>query len=87
MELKLLIKFDKSPDLKIWAITCMVGNMYHKVFHQVQGFTLLCLNIGTPKTINFPFWTNGKLIVVGVPIFEHFRVLYLFCYEMGFSLS
>ena len=24
MESKLLIKFDKSPDLKIWAITCML---------------------------------------------------------------
>ena len=25
-------------------------------------------NIGTPKTINFPFGTNGKLMVLGVPI-------------------
>ena len=36
--------------------------------------TLMCLNIGTPKTIKFPFGTNGKLFVLGVPIFKHFRV-------------
>ena len=27
------------------------------------------------KSINFPFRTNGKLIVLGVPILKHFRVL------------
>ena len=27
--------------------------------------TLKCLNIGTPKTINFPFVPNGKLMVFG----------------------
>ena len=32
---------------------------------------LKCLSIGTPKTINFPFVPNGKLMVLGVPIFEH----------------
>ena len=30
--------------------------------------------LGTPKIINFPFGTNGKLMVSGVPIFKHFRV-------------
>ena len=34
----------------------------------------MCSNIGTPKTINFPFGTNGKLMVLGVPILKHFRV-------------
>ena len=34
----------------------------------------MCLNTGTPKIINFPFGTNGKLMVLGVPIFKHFRV-------------
>ena len=37
----------------------------------------MCSNIGTPKIINFPFGTNGKLMVLGVPIFKHFRVLLL----------
>ena len=31
--------------------------------------TLKCLSIGTPKTINFPFVPNGKLMVLDVPIF------------------
>ena len=35
----------------------------------------MCLNIGTPKNINFPFETNGKLMIVGVPILKHFRVI------------
>ena len=35
---------------------------------------MMCLNIGTPKTINFPSDTNGKLMTLGVPILTHFRV-------------
>ena len=35
----------------------------------------MCLNIGTPKNINFPFQTNGKLMALSVPILKHFRVL------------
>ena len=30
-----------------------------------------CLNIGTSKTFNFPFVPNGKLMILGVPIFKH----------------
>ena len=37
----------------------------------------MCLIIGTPKTINFPVGTNGKLMVLGVPILKHFRVIML----------
>ena len=33
--------------------------------------TLKCLRIGTPKTVYFPFVPNGKLMVLGVPIFMH----------------
>ena len=36
----------------------------------------MCLNIGTPKNMNFPFGTNGKLMVSGVPLHQHVRVLY-----------
>ena len=32
-----------------------------------QWYTLKCLNIGTPKTINFPFVSNGKLMVFMCP--------------------
>ena len=32
--------------------------------------TLKCLNIGTLKTINFPFVPNGNIRIFIVPIFE-----------------
>ena len=41
----------------------------HIHLHTVN--TLKCVSIGTPKTINFPFGTNGKLMILGVPIFKH----------------
>ena len=31
----------------------------------------MCLNFGTPKMMNFPFGTNGKSIILGVPIHKH----------------
>ena len=34
----------------------------------------MCLNFGTPKLINFPFGTNGKSIILGVPILKHMTV-------------
>ena len=37
----------------------------------VAAFTLKCLSIETPKSINFPFVSNGKLMFLGVPIFKH----------------
>ena len=33
---------------------------------QQNDNTLMCLNTGTPKTIYFPFGTNGKLLCLGV---------------------
>ena len=39
----------------------------------------MCLNIGIPKILNFPFGTNGKLMVLGVPILKHIKVFYLCC--------
>ena len=34
---------------------------------QVKQHTLKCLNMGTPKTINFPFVPNGKLMIFRCP--------------------
>ena len=36
----------------------------------------MCLNIGTPNNHHFPFGTNGKVVVLGVPILKHFWVNY-----------
>ena len=40
----------------------------------------MCLSIGTPKILNFPFGTNGKLSILGVPIFKHIRVVMNFIF-------
>ena len=34
----------------------------------------IVLTIETPEPINFPFVPNGKIIVLGVPIFKHIRL-------------
>ena len=36
---------------------------------------MMCLNTEVPKTNLFSFVTNGKVMVLGVPILKHFRVL------------
>ena len=36
---------------------------------------VIYLIFGTPKIMNFPFGTNGKFIILGVPILKHIRVL------------
>ena len=38
------------------------------------NLNIFSLNIGTPKTIDFPFGTNGKSMILSVPILKHFRV-------------
>ena len=35
----------------------------------------MCLIFGILKTIDSPFRTNGKLMVLGILILKHFRVL------------
>ena len=37
---------------------------------------IMCLPIGTPKIHHFPFGTNGKVVVLGVPILKHFKVIF-----------
>ena len=51
-----------------------------KIFLLMTENTLKCLSIGTPKTINFPFASNGKLMVFRCPnIQAHYNgaVIYL----------
>ena len=38
-------------------------NRTNAVNYGVYPYTLKCLSIGTPKIINFPFVSNGKLMV------------------------
>ena len=46
-------------------------------------FIVIFQNFGTPKIINFPFLTNGKLIILGAPVLKHIVV---FSYKTRFSL-
>ena len=43
--------------------------------------------MGLLKTINFPFGTNGKLMVLSVPILKHFRVFHLLLTVSALLLS
>ena len=44
---------------------------------------VIYLNFGTPKTINFPFVSNGKLMVLGVPTFKrHLKPLIFILSQM-----
>ena len=36
---------------------------------------LMCFSIGKPKTINFPFVPNGKLMGFRFPMFKQIRVI------------
>ena len=38
----------------------------------------MCSNIGTPNNRYFPFGIDGKVVVLGVPILKHFRVLFVY---------
>ena len=61
-------KFSICPKWKINYLWCpQIKNLYSLV--------IMIFNIGTSKIINFPFGTNGKLMVFGVPILKHFRVV------------
>ena len=41
--------------------------LFHAHISRSKSSTLMCSGIGTPKTINFPFVPNGKLIVFRCP--------------------
>ena len=51
--------------------------MENLLFFGVPKFGhIAALNIGTPKNHHFPPGTNGKVVVLGVPILKHFRVIH-----------
>ena len=45
----------------------------------------MCLDIGTPKTIDVLFGTNGKLTVLGVLILKHIAVEFWMAKNYSFS--
>ena len=66
--------------LKHFRVAVLRNRYYFSAGDGGSGVTLICLNIGTAKTVNFSFGTNEKVMVLGVPVLEHIRYLYI-----GFS--
>ena len=56
---------------------------------QTKVHTVICLNFGTLKIINFPFVPNGKLIILGVlTLVKHIRVLLsVAAHKLGIEFS
>ena len=46
--------------------------------------TVMCLSIGTPKIINFPFVPNGKLIIFRYPKIKAHYSLIMMCLNILF---
>ena len=62
-------KFSICSKWKIYYFRCPKtwGN---------YSLVITCSNIRTPDNPHFPFGTNGKVVVLGVPILKHFKVDY-----------
>ena len=56
----ILYKLELSQTLE--TITALGKSKLFYLYH-----TLLCISIGTPKIIYFPFVPNRKFIILGVP--------------------
>ena len=55
--------------------------VYNNAFQQKVIFcssqnTVTCLNFGTPRIIDFPFGTNGKLFILGVTVLSSLRCIF-----------
>ena len=51
-----------------------ITSEWPKFYGVLAALSATGLSIGTPKIINFPFGTNGKLIILGVPKFRHITI-------------
>ena len=62
-----IINFPFVPNGKFITLRCPKIRANYSLI-------IMCSNIGTPNNHHFPFGTNGKVVVLGVPILKHFRV-------------
>ena len=82
-ELSLLLLLIWSSDIRTSKYNkffiCSKWKIYYFQVSQnlgtLQHQIIMCLNTGTPYNHHFHFGTNGKVVVLGVPILKHFRVL------------
>ena len=52
-----------------------MSSLFIRLLLSVIYSTLMLLSLETPKTINFPFVPNEKLLVLGVTILNHIMVV------------
>ena len=70
-----LVRNNICVALKKSSLKMHIGKpvyFYVKTYNYL--ITLKCLNVGTPKSIYFPFVPNGKFMVLGFPAFKHIFV-------------
>ena len=74
----IVVQFSHIMTALSWSI-----QKYRKNYNGHYGTTLKCLSIGTPKTSNFPFDPNGKLIIFRCPkIWPHYSPV-IMCLKFG----
>ena len=54
-------------NVRQYCIPETEGEEINKLVLSFLYYTLKCLSIGTPKIINFPFVSNGKLMIFRCP--------------------
>ena len=61
----------KTKEVSNFVTFCRQYSVEVEILHVhgllVVKITVMCLSIGTPKIINFPFVPNGKLIIFRCP--------------------
>ena len=62
-------KFSICSKWKIYYFRCS------KIWAH-YSLILMCINIGTPNNHHFPIGTNGKVVMLSVPILKHFRIFW-----------
>ena len=62
-----MINFPFVPNGKLIIFRCPKIRAHYNLI-------IIGLNIKAPKTINYSFGTNGKLMMLSVPVHKHFRV-------------
>ena len=65
---KKILNFPFVPNGKFIILRCSKIRANYSLI-------LMCSNIGTPNNHHFPFRTNGKVVVLGVPILKHLRYI------------
>ena len=79
----LLTYKSQCPDIITFKATFLCFFFFLSQLPDTNELTLKCLSIGTPKIINFPFVSNGKLMVFRCPnIQAHYKEAVL-CLNFG----